>query len=718
MPRIFARVVLAVGCAAAWVTLAWAGPSSSVERLLPKTTKGVVLVTDVPQLVDRWEKTQLGQLMADPVMKPFSEDLRRQFEDRLSKVRERLGLKLDDLRGVFGGPLAAALIQPAKDRAALALLVDVTGHAPQAKALLEKVSANLVRQGAKRQGMTVQGKTVIVFDLPETEEYPAGKAAYFLSDNLLGVSDDLGVMEEILKRHLGQAASDGGSLADAPTFRAVMDRCQKSAGPSTPQIRWFIEPLGYVEALRTATPEEKRRAGTTVLDVVRNQGFDAVEGLGGFVDLGVEGFEAVHRTAIHAPPPYRKAPPPYQNKVSMNMFVLPNAQQFTPPPWVPNDAAACATIYWNVLEAFDNFGPLFDELVGGLDFLFEVDLAMRADLDAGTIPKALGKEFDKAELPLKVGASVLVEDPGKQWRVVSDDDAYVIKASAKDLKVYLANTGVWDDVLGFLKEEENGPQIDLRSEVMARLGQRVTVLTDYELPITPTSERLLVAIEARDEAALAAGIKKYFANDPTIKAHEFEGLLIWETIEDQRHEVPDAPVIDLPDFAPETKTMPRPGRRGAGGPQGQQNLLPHKAVAVAHGHLMIASHYDFLVKILDGAKKPDPLAESIDYRVVQTAMEQLGAGKNCFRSFSRTDEEYRPTYELIRAGKMPESETVFGRMLNAMFGPRKRGAIRQQKVDGQELPDYQVVRRYLGPAGLFGVSEPDGWFFVGFMLKK
>ena len=52
------------------------------EHLLPSTTKGVILVTDAKNLSDTWQKTQLGQLMSDPVMKPFSEDIRRQFGDR------------------------------------------------------------------------------------------------------------------------------------------------------------------------------------------------------------------------------------------------------------------------------------------------------------------------------------------------------------------------------------------------------------------------------------------------------------------------------------------------------------------------------------------------------------------------------------------------------------------------------------------------------------
>jgi len=99
-------------------------------------------------------------------------------------------------------------------------------------------------------------------------------------------------------------------------------------------------------------------------------------------------------------------------------------------------------------------------------------------------------------------------------------------------------------------------------------------------------------------------------------------------------------------------------------------------------------------------------------------IEKLGGKKACWRGFSLTDEEYRPTYELIRQGKMPESETMLGRILNTIFAPPEKGALRKQRIDGSKLPDYEVVRRHLGPAGVFAVTENDGWFIKGFTLPK
>ena len=118
------------------------------------------------------------------------------------------------------------------------------------------------------------------------------------------------------------------------------------------------------------------------------------------------------------------------------------------------------------------------------------------------------------------------------------------------------------------------------------------------------------------------------------------------------------------------------------------------------------------------AEKRETLGGCVDYRIVDMTIQRMGIKKMCAKMFSRTDEEYRPTYELIRQGKMPKSETILGRVLNAMFGTGKKGVDRPQQIDGSKLPDFQLVRRYLGPAGLVVTAEPNGWFFKGFTLSK
>jgi hypothetical protein len=606
--------------------------------LFPDNTRGFIVLTNINQVTDQFNKTQLGKLMTDPVMEPFSKDLQRQFDERWSGVRERFGLTWDDLKTVAGGETALGLIQPGPAQGVLAVVIDATGRDKESAALRQKISANMKKEGATETALRVPetAAPVTQFVQPKSKEDPDAPQRttfYCTAGAFICAAERLDVLRGILGR---LSASRGDSLADVKGFQVVMRRCANDLAGAVPQVRWFIHPLGYAEAVRAITPEDKRRdEKSSILKVLRNQGFSAIQGTGGFVDFATEGYELVHRSAVWAPKPWENA---------MKMFVFPNGRDFAPQRFVPRDIASYYTFYADILNAFDNFGPLFDELAGE------------------------------------------------------------------------GERGVWADVLEQLEKDPNGPKINLRRELVEFLGQRVSVVTDYHQPITPTSERLLFVFETLDEAAVSRAIRKMFENDKGVKRHDVDGQVIWELIEEQKMTAPKPPVVSggegfwTPPAVGEDKDKEEERTR----------LLPHAALTVSHGQLFVASHLDFLLKILQPREERETLPRSTDYRRVDLAVEQLGIAQKCARLFSRTDEEYRPTYELLRQGKMPQSETVLGRVLNNMLGsPDKKGQLRKQELSGKDMPDYDVVRRYLGPSGMVVTSEgDDAWFLKGFLLKK
>ncbi|MEM9659924.1 MAG: hypothetical protein AAF961_16290, partial [Planctomycetota bacterium] len=154
---------------------------------------------------------------------------------------------------------------------------------------------------------------------------------------------------------------------------------------------------------------------------------------------------------------------------------------------------------------------------------------------------------------------------------------------------------------------------------------------------------------------------------------------------------------------------------------GDRTAIQSSAVCVTKGNLLIASHFDFLQRVMQSQIDGEVLKLAGDFREVDVAMRELLSGPVCARCFLRTDEAYRPTYELLRQGKMPESETLFGRLLNRLLTPPEaedEGILRKQKIDGRKLPNFEMVRRYFSPAGTLVRSEEDGWFVVGATLTK
>src|SRR5262245_45252043 len=82
------------------------------ERLLPATTKGFIATQNVEEVRKKFNETQFGAMSHDPLMEPFIEDLKKQVLAKLEQAGKKIGLKWQDLEGVYGGEVAAALIQP------------------------------------------------------------------------------------------------------------------------------------------------------------------------------------------------------------------------------------------------------------------------------------------------------------------------------------------------------------------------------------------------------------------------------------------------------------------------------------------------------------------------------------------------------------------------------------------------------------------------------
>jgi hypothetical protein len=270
--------------------------------------------------------------------------------------------------------------------------------------------------------------------------------------------------------------------------------------------------------------------------------------------------------------------------------------------------------------------------------------------------------------------------------------------------------GVFEEVIRGIKLDPKGPKVDLRQELVAHLGERATVLSDNVLPVSPQSQRVMVAIELTNPTAVARTLDKTMESDPNAEKREFNGHVIWEMVEAETGDL--AFSIDAP-----------PGLGPFGdGPAAEKKeeraIIPHSAVTVANGHLIFSTHINFIRDLLQEPQDRQTLAEAGDYVAVNRALDKLGGGDDSFRLFVRCDEAYLPGYELLRQGKMAEAETLLGRLLNSALAPDEEDTPRQQHIDGSKMPDFQVVRRYLGPAGLYVKSEANGWYAAGCLLSK
>lgn len=611
-----------------------AGPPSDV--LLPRTTKGYVSVAQPAQFKERWRQTQFGQLLDDELMKPFVEDLREQIRDKYHMFEDKLGLTWDDLEGVPAGEMSLAIIERPGETAALAITIDVTGHQQQADALLAAVEKRFAARRGRKQTADGGGTRLHVFNVPTDPGSPPQVTVYFVKDNVLCGIDDRAEAEAMLQRFTGAPEDNLQSVA---AYAAVMQRCRREAKELKPEARWFVEPFGFIFAARTLQQSDNRRNELDFAKIFQEQGFDAIKGIGGFVNQLVEGhIELLQRTAIYAPP--TDPNDPLRWKLSMRMMQLPNVPSFEPQSWVPRMIASYSTLNLTLIDAFDNIAPLFDAV----------------------------KEHE----------------------------------------------GAWENSLRGWESDPYGPQVNVRKEFIENMGNRITIITSYDTPISPASEHSVFAIEAKNEQALSETLAKWMSREPDVERRELGQYVIWERVPPEL----EVPEVEVPGFAP---LQPKGEEVAASEEEERERVLPNSAVTVALGHLMMASDIQYLQAILEGFGQSERLASSPDYQQVLQTLNELDPGERCGLHFGRLDEEMRPTFELVRQGKMPESKTMFGKFLNNLLRTeeqREEGTLREQRIDGSTLPSFEAVRRYFGPHGRITRSEPDGWIITGAVLNK
>lgn len=638
------RLAICAICVAASSSVVLAVPPAA--DLLPETTKGFISLPDFDELSARFDETQLGELAQHDDMKPFAEDIVKQFKERLSDGGVKLGIKVDDLKGVYGGEIAVALLQPDPDEFdektgkkldnhshAMMLIVDITGKLAQAQALLKKIEKNQVEQGAVKSAVQIGGVDGVKYVFPKKKGEVEQRIAYYVinADQLLA-GDNLDVISEIVK---AQAAGKAAKPLSAFTpYAEVQARCDKASGGLAPNIRWFGEPFGLVEVLRAQSGGRKKR-GKDLLKLLESEGFEAIQGGGGVVNFNAgpnKEYDILHRSFAYAPTD-KNAEPGDRFARGARIMDFPNGPVEAPPAWVPDQLATYLALRFDMKDAF---------------------------------------KYVKT----------------------------IVNAYADD--------EVFDEVMLSLKDDNLGPQVDIPNDIVPFLGERVIQISDCALPVTPNSERRLVAIELTNVDAVKAAVWKILKNEPNAESIELEGtegkVEAWK-LEEAEEELPTLTIVG-PGFPTAMVAAPQPA---------PAQKLPNMAITIRENWLLISSHVGLLEKVL---QSNDDLAKAADYVAVEKALTDLGSKQDSFYQFGRTDESYRVTHEMLRTNQMPQSKSLLGEAINRIWAIGHEDEIRKQELDGSKLPPFEQVAPFLGPAGFFVETQADGWMETGVTLRK
>jgi hypothetical protein len=123
------------------------------------------------------------------------------------------------------------------------------------------------------------------------------------------------------------------------------------------------------------------------------------------------------------------------------------------------------------------------------------------------------------------------------------------------------------------------------------------------------------------------------------------------------------------------------------------------AFTVANGYLLFGVGGAQLEQAVRNADDVRPLSETEDFQAVS----QYYAENAIAVSFSRPAEQYRSLYEKLQSGEgaemFPGADDIFSR------------------IDFTKLPAFEVIEKYMAPAGGHWVGDENGVFMEGFSLQ-
>ena len=269
--------------------------------------------------------------------------------------------------------------------------------------------------------------------------------------------------------------------------------------------------------------------------------------------------------------------------------------------------------------------------------------------------------------------------------------------------------GTFDEMIKGLRDDTQGPQIDILKDVLPFLSSEFHVVTEIVKPISPDSKRSMVILKLNDEAKkLPKILDRYGKGEPDSKPIDFEGNRIWsfENKEDTEIEL---------DFG---------GKKDAKNKATDEDepLLDKWAITIFGDYFIFASDVEMIMDVLRMAKNPaqkNAFEKETDVTKVAAMLENVaGNDDRSTNQITRSDRAFEMQYELFRQDILPESRSMLATILDKILKPKNPRQAQVQRVKGDKLPPFAAIRDYFTPSGGVVRTEEDGWSIQSFILGK
>jgi len=378
-----AAVAAWVGC---WGLVAPAAARPPAAKLLPQYTGVFVSVASVPELVERFGNTSLGHMSRDPQLRPLIRQVYGAVGEAMTKVRDELGLSLDEMLKIPQGEITFAMVCPEGLQPQMFLLVDVGDEVGAAKRLLAKLEEFQKRKNVPRTEKTINGTTVVL--------YERDRLLFFEKDNTICLGGNMRQTEEVEKLLAAWNGGEADTLAENPRFAAVASRCRGSKDVE-PQILAYVDPILLFEASARAAPGGGGTGAQIALAMLPTLGLDGRKGVGASITMDAGPYDSIMQAHLLLDNP----------RTGVLEVIACEPGDFVPEPWAPADVANYSTLHWNFRRSVDKIAALYDSFTG--QGAFETTVA-------GSFTKVMKIDFYKDfldQLDGRVSLIQCIEEP-------------------------------------------------------------------------------------------------------------------------------------------------------------------------------------------------------------------------------------------------------------------------------------------------------------------
>ena len=316
-------------------------------------------------------------------------------------------------------------------------------------------------------------------------------------------------------------------------------------------------------------------------------------------------------------------------------------------------------------------------------------------LDFPNVSKLLAPEWINKETASVLSLSWNIKEAFPKFRSIVDA---------------LVSPGAFDGMIEGMRDDPQGPQIDIVKDVLPFLSTEFHVVTEVVKPISPDSKRSMVILKLNDpQTKLPKILDRYGKGEPDSKPIDFEGYRIWSFENKAEAE------IEL-DFS-SNKDSKKQGESDDGEP-----LLDKWAITIFADYFIFASDVEMIKDAILRAKKgqdKQAFEKETDVATV-TEMLEIVSGKDgrSMNQVTRSDRAFEMQYELFRQDILPESRSMLATILDKILKPKDSRQAQVQRVKGAKLPQFAQIRDYFTASGGIVRTEEDGWSLQGFILSK